>query len=455
MKFKEMNKKCIYSIITCLAVLLACAGALAYKNNKNYNKLADNVYNMSFYGLVDYMDDVEDYLVKSMVTTDANHSAETLNYIWREANLAQICLSQIPISNEGLSNTQKFLNQVSEYSYTLARKCVEGKNLTEDEIRKLKELYNYNKEVNTTLMQLSSEIEDGTLNWKELAASGSIMFSKQNDSLSKSSFDKIEEGFKEYDGLIYDGAYSEHMTNESKKGITGDDIDEEKAKDIVNDYIKNKKVKKVSSNGLSENGNIETYTFTIELEDNNDSNMSIGITKKGGHIIFMNYDRNVEEERINEDDADKIAQDFLNSKGFKSLEKTYFIKRAGIMTINYAYEQDGVIIYPDLIKVKIALDNGEVLGLETTGYLNNHEKRSINKSNIISEKEAAKAVSSNLNIESSRLAIIPTEFRTEIFCWELKGKIEEREFLLYVNAKTGRVEDILIVVQNENGILTK
>ena len=125
------------------------------------------------------------------------------------------------------------------------------------------------------------------------------------------------------------------------------------------------------------------------------------------------------------------------------------------MTINYAYEQDGVIIYPDLIKVKIALDDGEVLGLETTGYLNNHEKRSINKSNIISEKEAAKALSSNLNIESSRLAIIPTEFRTEIFCWELKGKIEEREFLLYVNAKTGRVEDILIVVQNENGILTK
>ena len=160
-------------------------------------------------------------------------------------------------------------------------------------------------------------------------------------------------------------------------------------------------------------------------------------------------------EKINEDDADKIAQDFLNSKGFKSLEKTYFIKRAGIMTINYAYEQDGVIIYPDLIKVKIALDDGEVLGLETTGYLNNHEKRSINKSNIISEKEAAKALSSNLNIESSRLAIIPTEFRTEIFCWELKGKIEEREFLLYVNAKTGRVEDILIVVQNENGILTK
>ena len=169
----------------------------------------------------------------------------------------------------------------------------------------------------------------------------------------------------------------------------------------------------------------------------------------------MNYNRDVLEEKISVENADKKALEFLNSKGYTNMKKTYYIKEAGIITINYAYEQEDVIVYSDLIKVKVALDNGEILGIETTGYLNNHEKRNINKLDIISSKEAIKLANENLELEDTRLAIIPTEFKTEIFCWELKGKIEDRSFLLYVNAKTGKVEDILVIIQTENGTLTQ
>ena len=101
------------------------------------------------------------------------------------------------------------------------------------------------------------------------------------------------------------------------------------------------------------------------------------------------------------------------------------------------------------------MDNGDILGIETTGYLNNHEKRNINKTNIISINQAIKMANNNLKIDSLKLAIIPTEFKTEIFCWELKGKIENRDFLLYVNAKTGKVEDILVIIESESGVLTQ
>ena len=37
---------------------------------------------------------------------------------------------------------------------------------------------------------------------------------------------------------------------------------------------------------------------------------------------------------------------------------------------------------------------------------------------------------------SSNLAIIPTEWQTEILCWEFKGKVDDNEFLVYVNAQT-------------------
>ena len=115
MSFKRVKKKYVWTICFVLFAITICTVALAYENNKNYTTVSNNKYNLAFYELVDHMSDVENYLAKSLVTNDANQSAETLVYIWRAANLAEVYLSQIPISNEGLSNTQKFLNQVSEY----------------------------------------------------------------------------------------------------------------------------------------------------------------------------------------------------------------------------------------------------------------------------------------------------------------------------------------------------
>lgn len=453
MNLKEFEKKHILTISIILFVISVCGIAFACQNQKKYMRVSNNKYNMAFYELVDEMGSVENYLVKSLITNDSQQSTETLMYIWREANLSQVYLSQIPISNEGLSNAQKFLNQVSDYSYSLVRKSIKGEKLTQKELDNLKELYNYSTEVNSTLNQLLTEVSNGSLNWKELENVGSSIFNKEIENPSKDSFNSIEDNFKEYDGLIYDGAYSEHITSVEKKGLTGTDITEEDAKKIAVDFAGNDNIKEITSMGLAENGEIIVYTF--EIKTNQENNITIAITKKGGHILFMNYNRNVTEEKIDVEEADKIATKFLEQKNFENMKKTYYTKEAGVLTINYAYEENDVIVYTDLIKVKIALDNGDILGIETTGYLNNHEKRNINKTNIISINQAIKMANNNLKIDSSKLAIIPTEFKTEIFCWELKGKIENRDFLLYVNAKTGKVEDILVIIESESGVLTQ
>ena len=452
-RLKKNKEKYIWTICIILLVIAICASMFAYKINKDYKTVSNNSYNLAFYELIDYMSDVENYLAKSLVTNDSNYSTETLSYIWRAANLAEVHLSQIPIENEGLSNTQKFLNQVSEYSYSLSRKCIEDKNLNQDELNKLKDLYNYSAEVNNTLNQISLEINDGTLNWKELSKDGSSLFAKEVSNMSVDGFGSIEENFEQYDGLIYDGAYSEHITSKEKKGLTGKNIDEEKAKQIAENFVGKNNIKELRILGLSENGNIKSYTIEVITNDNN--NITMAISEKGGHIVFMNYNREVTEEKISEEESEKKAIEFLNSKGYTNMKKTYSLKEYGVITINYAYEERDVIVYPDLIKVKVALDNGDVLGIETTGYLNNHETRNIDKNNIISKEEAIKLANENLKIEEARLAIIPTELKTEVFCWELKGIVENRRFLLYVNAKTGKVEDILVIIQTDNGTLTQ
>ena len=111
-------------------------------------------------------------------------------------------------------------------------------------------------------------------------------------------------------------------------------------------------------------------------------------------------------------------------------------------------------MYADLIKVKVALDNGEIIGLETTGYLNGHYERDI-PTRKISIDNARKQISPNAQIISEGLAMIPTEWKTEVFCYEFKGRIEDIDFIAYINVQTGEEEDILILTTTENGTLTE
>ena len=448
----RLKDRHMLSIIVVLTAIIIILGLFIYKQQIKYRLASENSYNMAFYELVDYVEDVEAYLAKSLVSTSAEHGAETLTNVWREANLAQVYLAQIPISNEGLSNTQKFLNQVSDYSYSLSRKNISNEELTDDDMNNLKELHDYSVELKNTLNQLSNDINEGNISWGELTKKGNVAFAQQVSNVSKQSFNNIEENFHEYEGLIYDGAFSEHITKPERKGLTGDNIDEQRADEIVKSFFGEDRIEEIISSGLSENGNIPSYSFTIKIKDTQNI-ASIAISQKGGHVVYMNYNRDVSAETISQEEANEIGKDFLLQKGFENMKETYYLKQDGIVTVNYAYEQDNVIVYPDLIKVKIALDNGEILGIETTGYLNSHEERNL-KQVLITKEKAKETINKDLEILNEGLAIIPTEYNTEILCWEFKGKVDEREFLVYINAETGKEEDILVILDTPNGTLT-
>ena len=437
-------------VVTLIAIIVAL-GLYTYKKQRDYRQASENAYNMAFFELVDYVDSVEIYLAKSLVSNTPEHGAETLTYVWREANLAQSYLARLPINSSELENTAKFLNQVSDYTYSLSRKNIDNQALTQEELDNLKELHTYSVELKNTLNQLSEDLNNGRISWGELTKKGSPVFAQEVSNISKDSFSNLEENFHEYAGLIYDGAFSEHITNPERKGLTGEDIDEEKAKQKVIEFIGQDNIKEIKSNGLTQNANIQSFDFSVEK--NNNQMVWISISQKGGHIVFANSTREVKSESISQEEANEIGQKFLDSRGIYNMKPTYYLKQNGIVTINYAYVQENVTVYPDLVKLKIALDNGEILGMETTGYLNSHtERKFVNP--IISQEEAREKINKNLEITSEGLAMIPTEYQTEILCWEFKGVVEDRQFLVYINVENGKEEDVLVILETPNGTLT-
>ena len=400
----RLKKVHMLSIITTFLVIIVCLIAVLINRQKEAKQASENSYNMAFYELVDYVQNVEVYLAKSLISSTPEHGAETLTNLWREANLAQAYLAQLPIESQELENTERFLNQVSDYSYSLSRKNIYDESLTDDDLKNLKDLHSYSVELENVLNQLSDDLNTGRIKWNELSNKGQVAFAQQVSTSALDGFSSLEENFHEYSGLIYDGAFSEHLTS-----------------------------------------------FSIKTAEEN--NISISISKKGGHIVYMNSNRDVNTEVISQEEANQKGKEFLSNHGFKNMKETYYLKRDGVVTINYAYIENDVVVYSDLIKVKVALDNGEVLGIETTGYLNNHTKRDVSKIKI-SKEQAKKTLNKDLQISSEGLAIIPTEYQTEILCYEFKGKVDDRDFLVYINAENGREEDVLIITDTPNGTLT-
>ena len=447
---KRKLKRLVWFFLLILIGVIIWLGYSLYKKNRESTLANENLYNQSLYELVYYMDNVKNYLAKATISTSPVSGAETLTNVWREANLAQTYLSMLPIQAHELENTEKFLNQVSDYSYSLSRKNFEGEKLSDEDLENLQELHKYSIEINNVVNQISFDLNAGNLKWKDLTGNRDVDFAQQVSS-DFSLASSLEENLHQYSGLIYDGAYSEHIVSEEKKGLKGEKISEEDAKNKAKEFIGNDNIQEISSYGFSKNAPVPSFTFNIK--NKNDENITISISEKGGDIVFMNSDKKVEQENIGYEEANKKAKEFLEQKGFKNMKQTYYLKNDGVMTINYAYSQDGVIMYPDLIKVKVSLDDGQILGIETTGYLNNHTERDISKVKITKE-QAREKLNKKLNIQSEILAVIPTEWKTEILCYEFKGKVEDTEYLVYINAENGEEEQSLIITNTPNGVLT-
>lgn len=451
---KDITTKKKYNIGLIIAFSIALvflAGGIYLKvQNEKLIQTINNSYGESFYELIEYVDNVKTLLTKAQISSTPEYSAKTLTEVWREANLAESCLSKLPITHISLENAVKFLNQVSDYSYYLSKKAMEGTLLSDKEFDNLKNMQEKCEKLNETLLTLEEDMNTKNVSWEDLTKKPSnMMLAQEVSNLSQESFGNIEKNLQDYEGLIYDGPFSEHMTSINPKGLGDKEYSEEEAREVLYDYIVENTIENINYNG-EVNGNIKCYTYSIELK--NGAMIYMDITKIGGHVLWMNYNKSVYEEKIDIEDAKKYALDFLKNHGFESMEASYYTVENGTVTINFAYTQSGVICYSDLVKVKVALDNGEILGIETRGYLNSHTTRNIEYPKI-DVNEARKIINKDVKILSERLAYIPTDWSSEILVYEFKGKVKDKNFIVYVNVNTGKEEKVFLLIESENGIL--
>ena len=426
--------------------------SLEMSNNfkKQKNSVQDE-YNKSMYLAVSYINNVEVDLAKLLVTSTPRMNAVTLADIWKQANLAKESLEDIPVSQNALSNASKYLTQVSDFSYSLMKQSISEKEITAEEYESIKNIYWESQKLSKSMQEVYDDLNDGRIKWDELEKNANYELSNIEIGDTLSSIAEISKEFQDYEGLIYDGAFSDHLLTSIPKNLSDIQCSKEQAKEYIKEIFKDEDIKEIIEKEES-NGRIELYNFDIVFNDLKEK-AAVSITKKGCKLYLMVGDKNVKEEKLSIDEAKQKGLEFLKKIGIENVQDTYYQKSEKIAVINYAAVQDGVVLYPDLIKVKVALDDGRILGAELQGYIFNHYKRKDLKPSI-PEQMARKTINSDIQIISYDIAVIPTEYNSEILTYEFKGKIDDREFLIYINANTGEEEKVLLIIDSENGILT-
>lgn len=454
---KSLGEKKLSVIFFCIfgiTVLMCLQMANVYGRSRQTNS---DSYNRVFYNMVSNIKNAEIFVEKARVTSGKKQQITTMVQILNQINLAKEAIGNMPINQDNMNNISKFLTQTGDFCNSMIKKLATDE-LNEKDYEILKNINKSLLIVSQKLDDIYIQLEEGRINWDEVQKLANEELETQDNILLNGVADMKNE-FIKYEGLIYDGAYSSHIEGikprlvENMPRVT---LAEAKQKAINIVQIRNGNGEKIQSDSVKFNGKIEgkisLYSFDISLKENKRT-VNVQITEKGGLLYLMIYDRQVTNPTIDDEKAKEIGKKYLQDIGIKNVAPTYTIEQNGMITINYAYQDEGVIVYTDLIKVKIAMDNGEICSVECKGYIfNNHIRENLIPA--ISLEQAKSKINDTINVTSSDIAIIPNELNEEILTYEFKGVIEKREYIVYINAITGEEEQVLVILDTKGGKLT-
>ena len=254
----------------------------------------------------------------------------------------------------------------------------------------------------------------------------------------------MNEGFADYPTMIYDGPFSDHISNRKSVFLKGQrDVTQEQAESVAANFLKIDK-SKLSYEGETK-GNLPTFNFTTETG-------YITVTKQGGYVDIYRSSEAVGNTTLSYDDALSEAKKRISSIFNENFTESYYSTTDNVCTINLAYTKDNIVYYSDLIKVSVSLQTGEIMGYCATGYLMSHTERDL-KSPRISQATAQQSLSKALKVKSVKTALIPTSGLHEVLTYEFTCEADNETLLVYINCETAQEEQMYIVLKSENGVL--
>lgn len=435
----------VMALLLIAVIIMAVFLGMYTSDRANYSNRLENTYAMAYYDLVESMASIENGLTKFGVISTKRLQEQQLEQVMLAAKTASH--SVLTFANESNSTRplEKFINQVFDYSGYLVRKIEDGDGVNDEEKKTVQEMASLTRDICKRLAQLGEKMTED-FSFVNTLGSDKDIFADMFDDLNG------EQGVT-FPTLIYDGPFSDGVTDREPLGIHGDEITENEATTLaVSVYLKGYEVDEVGVIAKNEY-RIPAYLINATIKGEQERDVSLVISKRGGMLLDMDMYREVGEPELKVEEARVVAEQYLQSIGIKNMKAVWANVYGSQVYINLCYTDKEIVHYPDMIKLIVSLDTGEIMGYEGMNYAFNHTDRKLSKPKL-SEEEIIVDMAANFDDGfTCRLALIPLTTMTERLTYEISGTINGERYFIYVDANTGDEVNILRVIDSSQGEL--
>ena len=426
----------LYSALAAASALALAAAAAAFVRTNELSEARtalDGIYHKALYETCEYTESMAVNLNK-LTAASGSSRVTLLGDVIRQAQGAQANIALLPLSSADTAKVMKYINQVGDFADMLLTRISGGGDMTADEYADI-----------TRLSETAAALSVGLGGILESHESSKINIDMPINDITGGVF---TDSSVEYPTLLYDGPFSDGAKGSDFKALAGlREVTRDEAKALLAEFIGAQNVESIRFESESTPGT-PCYEFTVTA---NGHFMSAAVTKTGGQVLYVLSSGEVGDAALTEAECFTIAEGFLLSRGYGGMEISYYSTYGGVMTINFAAMQGGVILYPDLIKLQISMADGAVIGIEAGNYLRNHVERII-EIPALTEDDVRALISPNLDIENVRLCMIPFGL-SEKYCYEISASSADGTYLIYIDAMTGAEAEIMQVISDSDSTL--
>ena len=391
----------------------------------------------SLYELNSVVDNLAADLAKAQATSSATDRVRVLSDIAIESQTAETILERLPLNIEMTEQMASFINKMSDSAKNMLYTVANGGELTASQIKSLEYMYETNSKLKAELNELIANV-----NGKDIL---SAMRGKSSN--IGNGFTLIQNNTFEAPKGIQDGPFADSVKKTNPRALNGlKEITAEDAEKLALQYFADYNAKDARCTGEAVAQALTVYNVNFKTDD---GEMLVQLSKLGGKVVSFDSFKDCSQHNFSIERCIDIAEDFLSSIGYDGLKAVWSSENGTTCNLNFAPVQDGAILYPDLVKVKVCEERGIVTGVEALSYVLNHGKRNLGGASI-SKSQAQANIHGNIDVESSRLALIPFDGE-EILCYEFFGSLGNNEYYVYVDAATGEEIEVLTIVGTAQG----
>ncbi|AFH62052.1 germination protein YpeB [Paenibacillus caseinilyticus] len=439
-----MYKRLSMVMFPILLVALVGTGIWGYMEHQEKNSVlikAENQYQRAFHDLSFHVDKLHTELGNTLAVNSTSQDAykKGLINVWRITSQAQNEISQLPLTLLPFNKTEEFLANISNFSYRAAVRDLSKQPLDENELKTLSALYKHAGEIAADLRGVQSKVLASNLRWMDVELALVTEKEPQDNA--------IIDGFSAMDRKV--GEYSEIdwspvvMSMYQKRDMTMLAGMEESAEDIKQKAARFLGLADTSGVKVTENGagtDYQSYSVSVPKPGTTDG-VLMDFSKKGGQLLWFSAAREIPAKQLELRQARDTAAQFLDDHGYKDMTAVSYDEYGNEANITFATRKNDVINYLEKVAVKVALDNGEVTGLEASDYVFDKKDRQLRQPKL-SEEEARKTLNPSFEVESTSQALIRSDIQEEVLCYQFIGRVNGGMYRVYINAESGAEEKI-------------